>query len=93
MCERGCGQAIIGHMPNAHDNLDDQPADILGFARRWYLFGGGSAEDILVEFGITEHEYFRRLGAVLDTQSFDPGDDEIQAIRVIVAARQNPGAH
>lgn len=88
MCERGCGQAIIGHMANAHDNLDDQPADILGFARRWYLFGGGSAEDILVEFGVTEHEYFRRLGAVLDTQSFDPGDDEIQAIRVIVAARQ-----
>ena len=71
-------------MAKAHDNLDDQPADILGFARRWYPFGGGSAEDILLEFGITEHEYFRRLGAVLDTQSFDPRDRDIDAILSLI---------
>ena len=83
---------IIGRMAKAHENLDDQPADILDFARRWYHYGGGSAEDILVEFGITEHEYFHRLGAVLDTRSFDPDDKEIDAIRVVVAARLTPGA-
>ncbi|PYE17988.1 uncharacterized protein DUF3263 [Williamsia limnetica] len=41
-------------------------AEILDFARRWYPYGGGTAEDILVEFGIGEREYFRRLSGILD---------------------------
>ena len=45
------------------------PADharLLEFAERWYPFGGGSAEDIFVEFGLTVDAYFERLSDALD---------------------------
>ena len=29
--------------------------------RRWSAFGGGPAEDIMVNFGISKHEYEDRL--------------------------------
>ncbi|CAM3105010.1 hypothetical protein DFJ75_3667 [Williamsia muralis] len=44
------------------------PADharLLEFAERWYPFGGGSAEDIFVEFGLTVDAYFERLSDAL----------------------------
>ncbi|WP_030173773.1 MULTISPECIES: hypothetical protein [Actinomycetes] len=45
------------------------PADharLVEFAEQWYPFGGGSAEDIFVEFGLTPETYFERLSDALD---------------------------
>ena len=33
---------------------------IVEFIRRWYRFGGGSAQDIFEEFGLGEQEFFTR---------------------------------
>jgi hypothetical protein len=43
-----------------------EDAQILEFARRWLPYGGGSAEDLLVEFGMTPAGYLDRLRRVLD---------------------------
>lgn len=40
---------------------------ILAFGRSWYGYGGGSDEDIYVEFGIPARTYFERLQAVIDS--------------------------
>lgn len=37
------------------------------FARRWAPGGGGSAEDIFVQFGVSEPVFFTRLAYFLDT--------------------------
>lgn len=45
------------------------PADharLVEFAEQWYPFGGGSAEDIFVEFGLTVDAFFERLSDALD---------------------------
>lgn len=38
---------------------------MLQFALRWLEFCGGPREEIFVEFGISEHEFFRRLHVLL----------------------------
>lgn len=58
--------SIIAGMTITKDSLPVGHAEILDFAQRWYPYGGGTAEDLLVEFGIDEHEYFRRLVDILD---------------------------
>jgi hypothetical protein len=40
-------------------------ARLVEFAEQWYPFGGGSAEDIFVEFGLTAEAYFKRLSDAL----------------------------
>ena len=44
--------------------------DMLEFIRRWHRFGGGSARDIFVEFGLPEYEFFRRTLELLQTRLF-----------------------
>lgn len=39
---------------------------MLTFARRWLPYGGGPAEDIMVDFGIAPSAYFARLKDLLD---------------------------
>ena len=39
----------------------DDRGRLLTFAMQWYRYGGGSGEDIFVEFGLTEAAYFQRL--------------------------------
>jgi hypothetical protein len=46
--------------------IDD---DIVAFAMRWRHWGGGSAEDIFVQFGMSSDQYFRRLYSRLETVS------------------------
>jgi len=41
--------------------------NMLEFIRRWHRFGGGSARDIFVEFGLAEHEFFGRTLELLQT--------------------------
>lgn len=43
----------------------DLPA-MLDLFRTWARFGGGSAEDIFVTFGVSEREFFHRVWSVLD---------------------------
>jgi len=43
---------------------------MIQFIRRWHRFGGGSARDIFVEFGLAEHEFFRRTLELLQTGPF-----------------------
>lgn len=42
---------------------------MIAFLRRWYVYGGGRAEDILVEFGIAPVDYFGRVRTLLETGS------------------------
>jgi hypothetical protein len=65
----------------------DEAERMLDFARRWYPYGGGSAEDILVEFGIGERDYFKRLTDVLDAQAGPDGDAVVAAIREVCTRR------
>ena len=44
---------------------------LLAFAQRWSRFGGGDAEDIMVEFGLTEQAYFSRVLDVLERSDLD----------------------
>ncbi|MFW0789563.1 DUF3263 domain-containing protein [Gordonia sp. CPCC 205333] len=52
--------------------MTDYADELIDFARRWAPYGGGSDEDILVQFGISEHEYFRRLREALTMRKLDP---------------------
>ncbi|MGU3438142.1 hypothetical protein ACNHUS_34680 [Actinomycetes bacterium M1A6_2h] len=38
---------------------------MLGYARRWMPYGGGSSEDIMVTFGLVTETYFLRLRTML----------------------------
>ncbi len=40
-------------------------AAILEFGRRWSAYGGGPAEDIMVEFGWTSDRFFTELAELL----------------------------
>lgn len=52
----------------------DEQALMLQFALWWYPYGGGSAEDIFIKFGLSEKAYFQRLSHVLcsDRYSISP---------------------
>ena len=49
--------------------MDKYEQALVDFARRWRQFGGPSAADVFVEFGITLGEYRKRL-ADLDSTSW-----------------------
>ena len=49
---------------------------MIEFIRRWHRFGGGSARDIFVEFGLPEHEFFGRTLELLQTGLFAGMTDE-----------------
>lgn len=79
---------IIAVMTVTKGNLPVDHAEMLDFARRWYPYGGGTAEDILVEFGIGEREYFRRLTEIIDgLRSSDPDSAVYAAMRSVAAER------
>ena len=67
--------------------MDADPLDarhcqhILEFAYRWHRFGGGSAGDIFIEFGLTEQQYFGRLRRLLDRPH--DGTTAVTALRAI----------
>jgi hypothetical protein len=66
----------------------DEVERMLDFAHRWYPYGGGSADDILVEFGIGERDFFERLTDVLDTGQVEGHDQSVvAAIRQVCTNR------
>lgn len=52
--------------------LDPDTSRILSYAARWYRWGGGRAEDIFVEFGISPDTFCRRVLALTETADLDP---------------------
>ncbi|WP_072803771.1 DUF3263 domain-containing protein [Rhodococcoides yunnanense] len=63
-------------------------AAILTFARSWYGYGGGSAEDIYVEFGLPARTYFERLRQILDSPTAANVDEETRdAMRSVCVRR------
>lgn len=70
---------------------------MVAFAVRWAPFGGGSAEEIRVRFGISERVYFLRLRVVLNGP-VPQGLDEIMWTRLQricdqrLAGPDDPGA-
>ena len=58
--------------------------NMLEFIRRWHRFGGGSARDIYVEFGLAEHEFFGRALELLQTGLFaEMTDETVEYIRKV----------
>jgi len=58
--------------------------NMLEFIRRWHRFGGGSARDIYVEFGLGEHEFFGRTLELLQTGLFaETTDETVEYIRKV----------
>jgi hypothetical protein len=59
---------------NSHETTEasrvSYERSMIEFIRRWYRFGGGSARDIFVEFGLAEHEFFGRTLELLQTGLF-----------------------
>ena len=55
---------------------DGYERGIIEFIRRWHRFGGGSARDIFVEFGLPEHEFFRRTLELVQTGPFTGVDEQ-----------------
>lgn len=59
---------------------------MLEFARGWHRFGGGSAQDIFVEFGLNEQEFFSRVlslvGAPAPSGPGIPSTTDIQIRKV-----------
>jgi hypothetical protein len=53
----------------------DDERSMIDFIRHWHRFGGGTARDIFVEFGLPEHEFFSRTLELLQTRLF-PGMTE-----------------
>lgn len=58
------------------NNLDQA---ILAFGQAWWRYGGGSDEDIYVEFGLSARSYFERLRVVLDGQAAASLDEQTRA--------------
>ncbi|MFC9553904.1 2-phospho-L-lactate guanylyltransferase [Rhodococcus sp. NPDC056960] len=47
--------------------LDKHEAAMIDFARRWQPFGGGTADDIFITFGVPPRPYFKQLTALLSS--------------------------
>jgi hypothetical protein len=56
---------------------------MIDFIRRWHRFGGGSARDIFAEFGLDEHEYFRRTLELLEARPFAGINETAEYIRKV----------
>lgn len=66
---------------------------VIAHATQWLPFGGPSAEDILVTFGVTPSIYFRRLRDVLTSvgDTFVPDDSTRNALVELCVRRIRAG--
>jgi len=71
------------------EGLSNEQAAMLKFASRWQPYGGGDPGDILIEFGLTDRDFFTRLSTLLDTRSLVAGLDPatLAAIRATCRLR------
>lgn len=69
----------------APNSLDEA---LLAFAVSWREYGGGSDEDIYVEFGLPSQVYFERLMQVIDSPGAANLDDTTrEKVRQVCADR------
>ncbi|MGC0367130.1 hypothetical protein ABH922_005182 [Rhodococcus sp. 27YEA15] len=55
--------------------MDDQNYNyMVTFAKKWRHWSGGSGEEILIEFGLSQSEFFRRLHKVLGERTGSAAD-------------------
>ena len=64
---------------------------MLAFACSWRRFGGGPDEDIMVRFGVTAPEFFRRLEGIL--RSGHHNLDEQTAAELLKVCRRRLWMH
>jgi hypothetical protein len=55
--------------------LSREQTRMLEFASRWAPFGGGTAGDILVEFGLSEQVFYTRVSALVNARPVATGLD------------------
>ncbi len=58
--------------------------ELLAFAKIWIPYGGGSDEEILVNFGLRRDQYLRRLRSILDSFSLDIDPKEAASLRGLI---------
>lgn len=80
--------------PKPAANLGNQTTSLaretLAFAMQWRHWGGGQAEDIFVQFGLTTHEFFQRVRKLLSTPAAaGMSIDDKAHLRQICATRLN----
>ncbi|WP_188545186.1 DUF3263 domain-containing protein [Rhodococcoides trifolii] len=63
-------------------------AALLDFGQRWYPFGGGAAESIFVEFGLSSSEFFGRLRTLLTGPSSRGMDPAVVADMLTVCRKR-----
>jgi hypothetical protein len=63
-------RAAVNRAETTEAGRADYERSMIDFIRSWHRFGGGSARDIFVEFGLPEHEFFRRTLELLQTRLF-----------------------
>lgn len=63
----------------------DNARDLVAFASKWRHWGGGPAEDIFIEFGLTVPEYCRRLRTALNSRfcTFGISDAVLAEVRYL----------
>ena len=67
---------------------------IIDFIRRWHRFGGGSARDILEEFGLSEHEFFTKTVELLgSTGAAGVSEETANRIRKVCRWRLSLRSH
>ncbi len=67
---------------------DPYERDMFRFIIIWRTYGGGSAEEIFEQFGLSEHEFFSRVMALTDSAAaWMLGDALVQDIRELCLMR------
>lgn len=66
---------------------------MMEFARTWSQYGGGEAEDIMVNFGLTEKQYFERIIQLLPVSSSSSDPDLHKLIRSTAMKRLRQQRH
>jgi hypothetical protein len=63
-------------------------AALIDFGQRWYPFGGGAAESIFVEFGLSSGEFFGRLQKLLKGPTQNGMDPAVVADMLTVCRKR-----
>ncbi|MGV9711855.1 DUF3263 domain-containing protein [Gordonia sp. NPDC003424] len=61
--------------------------EILRYASRWHLYGGGPAREIRERFGLSEREFFTRLSSALDANPDGVSSRRVARMRAVAARR------
>lgn len=71
--------------------LTQEEKRMLDFAKRWYLYGGGDPEDIMVIFGVTPGVFYSRVEYLLARHPSCVGPSTLDAmVRVAQNRRTRP---